>query len=61
MKVSIDVFVSTKYLGSTVKDTIEIEVDDDATPSEIEREKEQAAKEWMFDNIDWSWVDSKKK
>jgi len=55
--VKIRVSVSTRYVGSLCTDEIEVYVDDNATPEQIESEKEDACKQWMFDQIDWRWVD----
>lgn len=55
--IKILVQVSTRYVGSRVEDELEIYVEDDATEQEIETAKEDAAREWMFDQIDWGWQD----
>ena len=55
--IKITVQVSTRYVGSRVEDELEVYVDDNATEQEIETAKEDAAREWMFDQIDWGWQD----
>lgn len=55
--IKITVQVSTRYVGSRVEDELEVYVADDATEKEIETAKEDAAREWMFDKIDWGWQD----
>lgn len=55
--IKITVQVSTRYVGSRVEDELEVYVADDATEQEIETAKEDAAREWMFDQIDWGWQD----
>ncbi len=58
MKVlKIKVWVSTRYVGSDRTDEIEVYIDDDATEKEIESAKEDAAREWMFEEIEWGWGD----
>lgn len=49
--------VSTRYVGSECEDEVEVYVDDDATPEEVEKAKEDAVREWMFDQIEWGWSD----
>jgi hypothetical protein len=53
--IKIYVFVSTCYVGSKVEGTIEVYVEDNATDKEIEQAKEDAAREWMFEQIEWNW------
>lgn len=55
--IKITVQVSTRYVGSRVEDKLEVYVADDATEQEIEKAKEDAAREWVFDQIDWGWQD----
>ena len=55
--IKIKVQVSTRYVGSRVEDELEVYVDDNATEQEIETAKEDAARDWMFDQIDWGWQD----
>jgi hypothetical protein len=58
MKVlKIKVWVSTGYVGSKREDEIEIYIDDNATEEEIESAKENTAREWMFEEIEWGWGD----
>lgn len=49
--------VSTRYIGSRCEDEIEVYVDDNATDEEIEKAKEAAVREWMFEQINWGWTD----
>lgn len=49
--------VSTIYVGSTYEEEIEFDVEDDATEEEIQAEKEEIAKGWLFENVNWGWVD----
>lgn len=48
-QLKIYVMVKTTYTGSKVEDCIEVQ--DDATDLDIE----EIVKEWMFDNIEWTW------
>ena len=45
----------TRYIGSTVRDTFEIEVDDDATHKEIYDEIEQLYINFMDNEVDGEW------
>jgi divalent metal cation (Fe/Co/Zn/Cd) transporter len=47
--------VSTRYVGSTVKDNFEIEVDDNATEDEINKEIEQLWIDFSNNEIDGGW------
>ena len=47
--------VGTKYVGSTVKDNFEIEVDDNATEDEINEEIEQLWIDFSNNEIDGGW------
>jgi hypothetical protein len=44
--------------GSDISATLKVEIDDDATPEEIQEEKENVAKEWVNEQIDWYWEDA---
>ncbi len=55
--IRIAVQVSTRYVGSRVEDEINVYVEDDATEKEIEQAKEDTAREWMFEQIDWGYQD----
>jgi hypothetical protein len=55
MIIKFDVYVSTRYVGSDVKDTLELDIHDDATPEEIEQAKEELARDWLYENINWGW------
>lgn len=47
--------VGTRYVGSTVKDNFEIEVDDNATEDEINDEIEQLWIDFSNNEIDGGW------
>lgn len=47
--------VGTRYVGSTVRDTFEIEVDDNATHKEIYNEIEQLYINFMENEVDGGW------
>lgn len=53
--IKIEVTARTNRVGSDVSDIIEFEVDDNATDKEIETAKDNEAREWMFEQIDWWW------
>jgi len=55
--IRIAVQVSTRYVNSGVEDEINVYVEDDATEKEIEQAKEDAAREWMFEEIEWGYQD----
>lgn len=54
-KITIECTVSTNYVGSEVKDEVEIYVDDDATDEEIESEAEEAWMDFRTNNTDGGW------
>jgi hypothetical protein len=54
-KIEFEMSVSTRYVGSEVTDTFSIEVDDNATEEEIEKEMEDVTRDWMHEQIDWGW------
>lgn len=62
-KVKIEVSVGTRYVGSYVKDIIEIDDEDIADMTETGRDDylDEITREWMFDEIDYGWkiVDAK--
>ena len=53
----IEVSVSTRYVGSTVRDTIEIDDEDIADMTEAQRDDyiDEITREWMYDEIDYGW------
>ena len=57
MKIKFKVSLSIGYPGATRKDEIELEVADNATEDEIEKEKEEIAMEWANNFIEVSWGD----
>jgi hypothetical protein len=48
--------VGTCYVGSTVKDIITLEFDDDATEEEIDKAAGEAWVEWRAERCDGGWV-----
>lgn len=54
-QIKLEVYVSTNKFGSETRDVIEIEIPENATPNEIEQIKEDAAREWMYENIEWGY------
>jgi hypothetical protein len=56
MIIEFEVYVSTCYVGSKVKETLTLDIEDDATTEEIEQAKEDMARDWMFHNIEWGWT-----
>ena len=48
-------YISTKYVNSTIKDNFEIEVDDNATEYEINDEIEQLWIDFRSNEIDGGW------
>ena len=56
-KLTIEVHLSIGYAGADHDDVLEVEVPDDATPEQIEAEKELALKEWAFGYIDYYFID----
>jgi hypothetical protein len=55
MIVKFEFRVGTRYVGSTVKDTLEFDIDDDATEEEIEEIANEAWRDWMNNEIDGGW------
>lgn len=53
--ITITAYASTRYVGSKCEDEIEVYVEDNATPEEIETACEDTAREWMLDNVEWWW------
>tara|TARA_R110000868_G_scaffold178700_4_gene418525 strand:+ start:7757 stop:7921 length:165 start_codon:yes stop_codon:yes gene_type:complete len=51
--ITITAYASTRYVGSKCEDEIEVYVEDNATPEEIETACEDTAREWMLDNVEW--------
>lgn len=52
MIVKVEMSIWTRYVGSTIKDIVEVEVDDDATEKEIEKEIQEYYDEWVWSQID---------
>jgi hypothetical protein len=57
--IKIEVGVSTCIVGSRREEIIEVHVPENATDQEIEEIKSEAAKEWLYENIDFGWCDVK--
>lgn len=55
MKIKFEFAVGTRYINSTVKDVVTLEVDDDATEEEIEKEAEAAWIEWRAEQCEGGW------
>lgn len=55
MEITFQVKLSIGFPGATREGELTIEVDNDATPEEIENEKESAATDWMNNYLDLSW------
>ena len=55
MTIKIKAQVSTRYVGSTVEDEFEIEVDDNSTEEEIQQITDEEVKQWMFEQIEWGY------
>lgn len=53
----IKVWVSTNRVGSKCEDEIEVYLDGEETAEQIEQAKEDAAREWVFNNLDWGFSD----
>jgi len=47
--------VSTRYVGSEVKDEIELNFEDDATEEEIEKELSETWCDWRNEQCDGGW------
>jgi hypothetical protein len=54
-KITIEVYAKTRYVGSEVRDKIDFYIDELATDAEIETAKEDAAREWMYEQVDWGF------
>ena len=57
MKKKYEFYAATRYIGSDIKEVIEIEFDDyeDMTPEDIEKEVNEYFNEWLFQNIESGW------
>ncbi|WP_298065104.1 hypothetical protein [uncultured Acinetobacter sp.] len=53
--IKFELTVGTRYVGSTVKDEIELEFDDDATQEEIDKEIEEAWIQFRAEECDGGW------
>jgi hypothetical protein len=54
-KITFEFTVSTRYVGSEVKDEIELEFEDDATEEEIEKEVTEVWVDWRNEQCDGGW------
>ena len=57
-EVQINVSVSIGYVGCKVNDTISVWIDESWTEKEIEDAKLEATREWLFEQINWGWIDA---
>ena len=53
----IKMWVSIGYANADREEVEEFEMPDDATPEEIEEQKESIARDWMNNFLDWGWAD----
>lgn len=56
--IEVEVFAETPFAvwdDYRVKDVLEMEVEDNATEEEIEKEAEQLTKEWFYDMYNYGW------
>lgn len=52
----IKVYVTTDRVGAKVEDEIDIVEDWGMDPNASDEEIEEAAKDWMYENIEWGWT-----
>lgn len=53
-----EVFVQTNYVGSKATEIIELDLDDDMPPEEVEEYKDEAAFDHICQNMmEWGWND----
>lgn len=55
--IKITVELSIWCISHQESEVIEVEVRDDATPAQIEEAKHQAAREWVYEKVSWSYRD----
>ena len=48
-------YVSTRYVGSDMQETVTLEVPEDATEDEIENIIQSDFEEWVWNSINASW------
>ena len=53
--IKVDFYVGTKYVGSEVEETVEIEIEEDMTEREINDVVDEEFQTWVWENIDASW------
>lgn len=60
-KVKIEVYLGVGFAGCDRRDTLEFEVEENATNEEIEAAAEEMARDWAFNFLDWGFqfVDGK--
>lgn len=51
----IEMYVETDMVGSTVKETVDIELDWGMEPDSTEDEIEEAVKDWVYQRIQFGW------
>lgn len=54
-KIKVEFQVGTKYVGSSVEEVVEFEIEDDMTEKEIEEMIEEEFERWVWENIDSYW------
>ena len=54
--IEVEFWVSTNYVGSEYKETVEILVEEEATEKEIEDEIDYYYKDWVNNNTDQGWA-----
>jgi len=55
-KITLEFFVGTKYIGSTVKDKITLEFEEDDEQSYIDEQIEAAWIDWRNEQCDGGWT-----
>jgi hypothetical protein len=53
----ISVTLTTGFAGATHRDTLDVEIPDNASEKEIEEIKDEACREWAFNFVEFSWSD----
>lgn len=57
MKQKINVHLSIGFVGAVHKDTLEVDIDDDATEEEANAVKDEVTQEWANNFLDIAWSD----
>ena len=53
----IKMWLGIGFVNAIHEEVEEFEMPDDATPEEIEEQKEAIARDWMTNFLDWGWAD----